>query len=180
MTDDDFLKLYDEYADAIFRHCFFRVFNRELARDMTQETFFKTWDYMRAGNRLDNPKAFLYRVATNLVIDHARRRKEASLDDLKEKGFDPVIEDEGTGRRADIFEKEAVLRALETLPQQYRDVVALRYIDDLTPREIALVLDLSVNNVSVRIHRGVEMLRARLNTGPDRLSLPDAGQIYEA
>ena len=76
--------------DAIFRHCYFRVFDRERARDLVQETFLKTWEYLTRGHDIENIRAFLYRVATNLIIDDSRRKKEISLEQLSESGFDPA------------------------------------------------------------------------------------------
>lgn len=157
MTEDEFITAYDRYADAIFRHCFFRCFDRELARDMVQETFIKTWEYLAAGKEVKNIRAFLYRVATNLLIDHSRKKKELSLDELKEQGFDPVTKD--AREPLDFMEVQVVLRALKKLPEIYRETVTMRYLQDLTPEEIGEILGLPANTVSVRIHRGIEQLR---------------------
>ncbi len=75
-----FLALYDETADAVYRHCYFRVHDRELAKDMTQEAYARTWNTLaKGGIEIENLKAFLFRIASNLVIDHYRKKKEASL-----------------------------------------------------------------------------------------------------
>lgn len=160
MTEEEFLKAYNSYADAIFRHCFFRVFERELARDLVQETFIRTWEYAEHGAHIDNVRAFLYRVATNLIIDHSRRKKELSLDALKEQGFDAVTED---GQTVDFVELGTVLEAIGRLPEKYRQMVTLRYIEDLPPEEISKITGKSANAVSVRIHRGIEKLRKILD-----------------
>ncbi|MBX4200907.1 RNA polymerase sigma factor, partial [Candidatus Parcubacteria bacterium] len=81
----EFLDAYKQHADAIYRHCYFRVYNKDLAEDLTQETFIKTWKYIVEGKKVDNIKAFLYRVAVNLIIDHSRKKKALALDDVKEK-----------------------------------------------------------------------------------------------
>ena len=65
---EGFLNAYDAYADAIYRHCFFRVFSKERAEELAQETFMKTWEYVARGNVIENYKAFLYRVTNNLII----------------------------------------------------------------------------------------------------------------
>ena len=74
-----FTKAYDELSDAIFRHCWFRIGDRERAKDLMQETFTKSWQYISRGEKVDNLKAFLYRVANNLIIDEYRKKKELSL-----------------------------------------------------------------------------------------------------
>lgn len=154
--EQEFLKAYDLYSDAIFRHCFFRVFDREVARDLVQETFMKTWEYLQKGHRIDNFRAFLYKVATNLIIDYSRKKKEISLDALKEQGFDPVVQ---SREKADIFDIDAALSAIRNLPDKYREVVTMRHVDDLSPAEIAQILGESENTISVRIHRGIKHIK---------------------
>ena len=68
-----FGEAYDLYADAIYRHCFFRVYSKERAEELTQETFLKLWQYMNDGNEIENIRALAYRIATNLVIDDKRK-----------------------------------------------------------------------------------------------------------
>ena len=90
MDEKAFGEIYQTHLDAIFRHCYFRVSDRDQAQDLAQATFIKTWEYLRKGKRIDNMKAFLYKVANNLVVDYYRQKKAISLDALKEKGFEPV------------------------------------------------------------------------------------------
>lgn len=160
--EEQFLQAYDDYADAIFRHCFFRVSSdRERAKDLVQETFTKTWEYMRVGRRVENIRAFLYRVATNLIIDAARRKKMYSLDELREDGFDPPSADtpDALGGRIDARRMVPFLSKLDGL---YREAIVMRFIDDLTPKEIATITGETENVISVRVHRGVKKLRAMM------------------
>lgn len=87
------LTAYDAHADAIFRHCYFKTGERELAQDMTQDVFLKAWSYMQRQDPILNMRAFLYRLADNLVIDWYRKRKSQSLDALMDGGFEPVETD---------------------------------------------------------------------------------------
>ena len=147
---------YAEYADAIFRHCYFRVLRRERGKELMQETFLRALEYVRKGEAVENMRAFLYRIANNLIIDEARKRKEASLDAMQEEGFDPKGDD---GRRfGNDLDNSAVLETLEKIPKDDRDLIVMRYIDELKPREIADILRLSPNVVSVRLHRAMKDL----------------------
>lgn len=161
MTEADFYLIYEEYSDAIFRHALFRVSNRETAKDLTQETFIKTWQAVEKGQDIENIKAFLYKVASNLIIDHYRKRKEISLDFLKDSGLDFVKESE---HNIDFMDLNRVLAALNKLPEKYRQAVEMRYIEDMQPKEIAALLGKSENSVSVQIHRGVEQLKKYLGS----------------
>lgn len=163
--EQQFLHAYEVYGDAIFRHCYFRVFRRNRAQELAQETFTRTWEYLASGKNIDNIRAFLYRVANNLVIDEARRRKEASLDAMQETGFDPRSGG-GVERLSDRTDGAFAREKLYRIDPKYRDVIIMRYIDDLQPKEIAKITGESENVVSVRIHRGIKQLREILNPKP--------------
>lgn len=156
--EKQFLKAYDQFSGAIFRHCYFRVFNRERAKELVQDCFMKTWEYLAKGERVDNLRAFLYRVANNLIIDNSRKRKEASLDQMvEEEGFEPASETKD--RLIGFLEGKEAIRTLERLSPAYRQVVQMRYMDDLDIKEIAGIIGESENNVSVKLHRAVKQLR---------------------
>ncbi len=153
----EFMKVYEEHSDAIFRYCYFRLYNREKAKDMAQEAFLKAWGYLKNGNQVDNLRAFIYRVANNLIIDHVRKKKEASLEVLEEAGFQPSID--GEAEQAIRIDGIFLQETLQEIEEEYRDVVYMRYIEGLQPREIAEILGESVNVISVRIHRGLKKLK---------------------
>ena len=71
-----FLEAYDQYSDAIFRYCYYRVYDREKAKDCVQEAYCRTWKYMESGKEIENLRALLYRIATNIIIDDSRKKKE--------------------------------------------------------------------------------------------------------
>ena len=149
------LDAYDTYADALFRHCYFRLYDREQAKDVVQDAFLRTWEYMQQGNSISNERAFLYRTANNLVIDIVRKQKPFSLDEWQEKGFDVKDEAADPARVIDIASGREVLQVLHQLDDAHRAVVIMRYVDDLMPREIAAVLGETENAVSVRIYRAL-------------------------
>jgi RNA polymerase sigma-70 factor (ECF subfamily) len=156
VQQDEFLKAYEELSQALFRHCYFRVSNREVALDMVQDGYVKTWQHIIAGNEIKNLKAFLYQVMNNLIIDYYRKSKSQSLDTLIEDGYDP------TDKSVDIessTELSLVMRALPQLPRHDREVVVLRHIDGLTVVEIAKLIGESENVVSVRLHRALKKLK---------------------
>lgn len=174
MEDSDskkFLAAYDAYADAIFRHCYFRLSDREKAMDLSQETFTRAWDYLVQGNEIQNFKPFLYRIASNLIIEEYRKRKTASLDAMLEEEAAgeraPIAEltdEEWPERLIDRLDGARAVAAMSKLPEHYREVLTLRYVDGLTPKEIALFLEERENTVSVRIHRALHHLKEILTT----------------
>lgn len=159
-NEKEFLAGYDAYADAIFRHLSFRVRDRETAKDMLQQTFTKVWEYMTKGGEIENMRAFLYKTAGNLIIDSYRKKGAQSLDALLEEGFE--MGDEEAAPVSTVAEVGELREALLKIPDPYRQVVTMRYIDELSPQEIAQATGETANAVSVRIHRGVEMLKKEL------------------
>src|SRR3989338_2370672 len=79
-----FEKIYDDFAPKIFKFCYFRVSSKEEAEDIASHVFIRAWDHVAAGKEVTNVQGFLYRIATNLVIDFYRKHKEKveiSIDD---------------------------------------------------------------------------------------------------
>jgi RNA polymerase sigma-70 factor (ECF subfamily) len=158
-----FLEAFDRHADALYRHCFFRVSDPETARDIVSETFTRTWDYLVKGKTVEDFRPFLYRTLNHLIIDEYRKRSAESLDallddyEIPESAFEELV----AGSREDAefaLDAQRVPELLAELPTQYRDVVVMRYMDGLAPAEIAQITGISVNTVSVRIHRGIALL----------------------
>ncbi len=161
-VEKQFLKAYEEFSDTIFRHCLFKISDRELAKDITQDVFMKTWKYLSTGkNEVYNIKAFLYRVANNLVVDHYRKKKEVSLDVMVENGF--VLSTDDEERLPNFLDGRNAAKVLEKIGAKYRDVIVMRYFEGLYPKEIALIINESENNVLVRINRGLKKARELLN-----------------
>lgn len=168
-----FLKAFEEYNDALFRHAFLRISNREKAIDLVHDTFTKVWSYVRDGYQIDSYRPFLYKVLNNLVIDEYRKRKELSLDAMLEAegvdegNFDELSENTVEALAATIDGKKA-FELLEELPDQYREVIIYRFIDQLGPREISELIEESENVVSVRIHRGLKLLRKKIEAKEEK------------
>lgn len=156
--------LYANESDAIFRFCFFRTSDKEVALDLTQDTFVRFWDVLSRGEqKIENERAFLFTIARNLITDWYRKKKTLSLDALAEKADSDVeLFMLDTAPREDIelqHEARYLLERLQELEPLYQQVVYLRYVEDLKPKEIAEILGESVNSISVRIHRGIKQLR---------------------
>ncbi len=155
-----FMKSYDEHADALFRFCYFQTSHRETATDLVQETYTKTWLYLKEGKQIDNLRAFLYKVAKNLIIDYRRKKKSHSLDAIMETGVDFADDEADVGQAAvHASDTDFVVGMLEELDEGDREILSMRYINEMSIKEIADTLDLTTNNVSVKIHRAVDKLK---------------------
>lgn len=156
--NSDFLKWYDEFSDAIFRHVAFRLSDREKAVDVTQEVFIRLWDTVTKGNKIENPRALLYKIANNLIVDEYRKKKTVSLDEMRdEQDFDI-----GYGGRGDLENGDdhvKLLHLISQLPEPYKDVLTMRHVDGFSVKEIARRVGETENVVSVRIHRAIQKIK---------------------
>lgn len=154
---ETFEEIYEEYADPIFRHIYYRLGDRERALELSQTVFTNLWKYLASGKTVEYPQAFLYRSAKHAFLNEIRvDRKAASLEVMAETGFDPAYSGEDAEELSE--QREAVER-LKELPEAYREVLLLRYVEGMRVRDIAKALGIRENTVSVRIARGIEKLK---------------------
>ena len=154
-----FLECYETYADGVFRFCLMKTSDRDVALDLSQEAFTKLWDHVRSGKDVKYPKALLFTITRNLVIDYYRKKKEVSLDERIEAGIEPAARDATTETEASYEEALAAIRSLE---EPYQEAVYLRYVEELNRRDIAAVTGEKPNVVSIRFTRGMKMLREKM------------------
>lgn len=153
-----FLLIYDEYADSIYRHCFFRLKqNHEKALDVTQRAFEKTWKALLEKPDIKNIKAYVYTTATHLIIDDSRKKKEDSLEVLTENGL--TVSDNTHNKIISNSEYQLLYKKLLLLSQEDQNLIIMRYINGFKPKEIADILNLSQNVISVRINRAKKKLK---------------------
>jgi RNA polymerase sigma-70 factor (ECF subfamily) len=160
-----FVEAYDLYAPKIYRHALYRTGSSETASDVMGETFLKAWEYFRLhAQEVKNLKAFIYRICNNLVIDHYRRNARAPVpidEDLERTlGVDAGIV-EWADRN---MEGERVRKAMCELRVEVREILVMRFIDDLTIEEIAEATGRNRNAVYVAIHRAVKELKIVCST----------------
>lgn len=161
IDEENFISVYDDNADALFRYAYFRINDRERAKELMQEAFLKTWEYLASGKKISNVRAFLYRTVHNLSVNEAIRHKAYSLEEMQEvAGFDPA--DGKAATPEEDAEYQMVMAALGKLEEAERNVVVMRYVDGLPVKEIAHILEEAPNTVSVRIHRALEKVRTAL------------------
>lgn len=153
---------YDLYVSRIYQFIYFKVSSREEAEDLTAETFLKIWEYIFENKKIDNLNAFTYQVARNLVIDFYRKRSQQrlipdsdeSLEQLPDTKTMPV--DQRVALASDVEKLEKYLRQMK---DEYREVIVLKFFDELSISEIASVLGKSNGSVRVLAHRALNTLK---------------------
>lgn len=158
-----FEALFARHSDAVFRHLYFRLGDRERAKELTQEVFMRVWRHLSEGKEIEYEKAFLFRIARNLFINEIRTdRRTDSLDTLTEAtGYEPETKE---GNPVEFSEEQELLHFLAQLPDNDREVLVLRYIDDMAVKDIAKLLEENETTISMRIARATEKLKTIYHT----------------
>lgn len=160
------------YKDKIFQLCFRMLGNRHEAEDVAQEAFIRAYVNIQGFNQKKKFSSWIYRIATNLCIDRIRKKKPDYFLDAEVPGTEglnmysqissdhPLPEE----KLVSLELQETVQREIANLPEKYRAVIVLKYIEELSLNEISEILDLPLGTVKTRMHRGREFLRKQLES----------------
>jgi len=163
-----FIKAYDLYVDQIYRFIFFKVGHKEEAEDLTSAVFLKAWNYIQNNNLIDYKsfKSLIYKIARNSIIDHYRKGSQHSniTIDNPDSKLDLIDEKQDIGKQAELASDFAILETkLSELKDEYREVIVLRFVNELSIAEIAEILDKSRGNVRIIVYRALKALRELVN-----------------
>lgn len=134
------------YYGKIYNYIFYRVTDRTVAEDLTQEVFAKLTKSIHSYLPTASFSAFLYRIARNTVIDHLRTAKPA--DELPETVTAP-------DSLKQIEDRLDVQMLLSRLPEEQRECILLYYMQELTYREISQILGIPIPTAKSRVQRGL-------------------------
>lgn len=166
---DAFGVIYDDYVKRIHRFIFFKVQTAEQAEDLTSETFLKAWQYLKEKKEVNNLQALLYTIARSVVIDHYRATAAERGNLPLETGEHLETEVADTAAEKSLrdvetsFDTTLVLERLRGLKEEYRDVVIMKFLDEMSTGEIAQILGKSRANVRVLLHRATRALTDAIN-----------------
>lgn len=155
--------LYERYAQTVFRYIYSHLNNQLDAEDMTEEVFFRVWQSLHRYREQGVPLlAYLFRVARNTIIDHYRRAKNKEIQFPPELDLTPDTlpgPSEVVGAR---LEHQEIRQIMEKLHPEYREVLLLRFLSDLSPDETAQAMGKSEGAIRVLQHRALAALRKTL------------------
>ncbi len=154
-----FQTLYMRHLDAIYRYFFYQTKNKFLAEDLGQDVFIRIWKAIdHYDEKKGSFKSWMYRIAHNLLIDHYRGKKSLTLKEGIEASYT-----EDWLEKLDKSEKiQKIKGELGNLPDDYREVVVLRFFEDMTVEEVATIMEKSEENVRVIQHRAIRKLKEKI------------------
>ncbi len=158
---DSFGILYRRYADSIYRYMYVRLDEVKEAEDLTADVFFRSYQALGTYREMGLPfSSFLYQIAKNVLVDHARRKKTG----IGFPGPEPAPETpQPAGQHA--FRDDHIRnlrRAMEEIPLNYREVIILRIILAMPTSTVANWLNMTEDATRVVLHRALATLRGRL------------------
>lgn len=166
MSFEEFEALYAEYSPSIYTYLLRTTGSREDAMELTQETFFRLWKNRKRINLDSNIKGWLFKVASNLVVSMFRKRKKRFfIEDLK---VEPIVESISYEEPHEITLNGKMQTLLNKLPPGQRAVVWLKVVEELSHKEIAGLLKISVGTSKSQYSRGIAKLRRLLNGSEGR------------
>lgn len=153
---DAFQALYWRFYDPLYRYLWYRIHSMELAADFIQEVFTRIWENRKKLDYRQSIKAYLYRIAHNLIYDHTKKtaREMAYLAEL-------TIEESASFENFSNLELD-ILAAIEKFPAPVREVFCLSRFEGLKYAEIADVYGVSVKTIEHRISQALQMLYENL------------------
>ena len=155
------------YQNRLYRYLLRLVRDQATAEDLFQQTWLRVVEKVHQYDALRSFEAWLFALAHNLAIDHLRRYRPESLDELlspdepRHRQF-PSAGPDALDRALRLERAGLVVEALDELPAVYRELLSLRFEEEMKLVEIAEVLDVPLSTVKTRLKRGLERLRERL------------------
>lgn len=156
-----FGRLYDQYSPAIYRFVLLKVGNKAATEDLTHQAFLKAWQNIENYQSLGFPfSSWLYRIAHNLVIDYYRtERPYLNLETIQEVSVKSNLEEKIDQE----FELNLIKTAIKELSAEQQTIIIMKFVEDLTNKEIAAVLGKSEGAIKIAQYRSLENLKKIIN-----------------
>ena len=157
---EQFSHIYDQYIEKIYRFVYLKVNSQEIAEDLTSKVFLRGWEsYNKNQRKIENPGAFLYQIARNMVVDHYREKGRNKVTYAENLFYIPDTAKNPHEKAIVNADIELTMSALKNLKKEYQDVLIWYYLEDMSAENIAQLLDKPAGTVRVTIHRGLESLK---------------------
>ena len=158
-SDEGLAEIFDAYYEPLYRYAYVHLRDHDAAEDIAAAVFHKLLDFVQKGRMPIMPRAWLYQVARNLIVDHTRRQRNRDHAPLTDNlavsaNVESTVEALLRAERA----HEAILR----LNERQRNVIILRFLQGLEVSEVAFILNISIGALKTLQHRALANLRQAL------------------
>jgi len=158
-----FEELYDKNINDIYRFIYFKIGKKDEASDLSSLVFLKTWEHIQKNKISDHQtlRALVYKIARNVVVDYYRNRRPESLS-LDDENNRIEVVDEEYNLEVEIGVKgeyERLMVKIMELKNEYREILIMRFVNDLSLEEIVDITGKKKINIRVLLHRAIKALK---------------------
>ncbi len=160
-----FVKVYNKYTDEIYRFIYFKIKNKDDALDVLSTVFLKFWNHVHKNKIKKDLKLvryLIYKIARNCIIDLYRKEGKISKVNIDDENIEIDIPDTSQDIEKDVelsFELVEIEKSLDKLNDKYREILLLKYVNELSIDEISKIVGKSKVNTRVTIHRALKVLK---------------------
>ena len=166
--------IYDEYYTKIFKYIYYRVGNKDVAEDLTSETFFQALKNLWRYKFMMRPFAsWLYKIAMTQIALYYREAKKycaLSLEECPDIIHTSLIAGEMQTSMDSEADGKKIVALLKELKIHEQDAIILKYFEEKSMEEIASILHVKINTVKSHLHRGLKKLQIKLQEKPNLVS----------
>lgn len=138
-----------KHYSSIYQYCFLHIHDRELAEDMTQETFTRFFESLQTYTDYGKVRNYLYRIAGNIIKNYYKKKKEIPVEKIPEMPGNDM---------GDAEVRMDIERAVDRLPEELKETAILFFFQELKQKDIAELLDIKLSLVKYRISRAKKLL----------------------
>ncbi|HRD02443.1 MAG TPA: sigma-70 family RNA polymerase sigma factor [Candidatus Saccharicenans sp.] len=160
-------ELYDRYGEKLYHYLTIRLASADDAEDVLQEVFLRLARYSIRWKFIRNEEPYVFRLARNEANRFLKRKHQNQINPENAPALARVIHDSLVIDCPDRSDKESLSLALARLPEEQRQVIVLKFFEELTLKEIAAVCGLSLNTVASRYRYGLSKLKSLLEAKDD-------------
>lgn len=152
-------QIYDRFYEKIYSFIFLKTENQTKTEDFTSDVFLRFVDFVK-NNEVDNVNAILYKIARNLIIDDSRKIKE---DYVGDEYLDNITDDNSIKNlEKDFVNNDNLLKIIGELKDDYRNVIVMYYMNEMTVHEIAIVFEKNEGAVRTMLSRAIASLKEKI------------------
>jgi RNA polymerase sigma-70 factor, ECF subfamily len=158
-----FIEIYDRYQNDLYRFIYFKIGKQEESQDLTSMVFLKTWNHIQNKSLSDSKtlRALVYKIARNAIIDYYRQG-QAKIESLDDEANPIHIIDEKQDIAHDLdegLELQRLSQLIRQLKEEYKEIIVLKFINELELEEISAVTGKSKGSLRVTLHRALKALK---------------------
>ncbi len=155
-----FAVLYDKYFDQIYRYVYRRVSDKETVHDLVSQTFYDALAHIKSFEWRGYPfSSWLYKIAHNNVLKWYREQSKSQKVNLEDIGELVDYDADSTGDASRTEKQLEVQRVLDQLDHEEREIIRLKFFEEVSNIEIAEIMGLSANHIGVKVYRTLKKVK---------------------